>query len=686
MGRKFLRIGIPLVVCLALSGASAAAAHSSFPAAPVSGGAQQITLGNGVLALMGPWKFRLGDNMAWAQPGYNDSGWQDYTLLHQGWPNSIFSLHSDLDPGWAGHGHRGAAGYGWYRIHVRLGAVPGSLRVLVPYIDDASTVYWDGQKLGGYGDPSKRLAYCNQRTQSFSIPVALAQSGEHLLAIRTWAEPFYSVRNNSRGGGVRGAPLLATPASAREIQAAQSLRLRLKLAIQGARYLLPFTLIALVSLVLFVYNRSRREYLWAGLTLFSFIIGDLATAIDRFSGTRWLNFREFAVVDAFSGGLILFILLALQWLLGLQERRDMRYANIAAGATVWAMGVGTDIQAFDLVNASATMSRIFYLAFRVSLALCLPCFVWMVLTGVRKQGRRAWLMLTPGFVVVALLLWSFLGANVVPFAAAYVGSLILEACVPASVLAILLGRFVRQWREHQRLEADFENARQVQQLLVPSSSPKTPGFTVESVYLPASEVGGDFFQILPGDNDSLLIIVGDVSGKGLKAAMTVSTIIGALRGCDLRGPADVLAHLNRVLCGHITGFATCCAALIAADGAMTLANAGHIPPYRNGEAMATEGGLPLGMAAGIEYEEARVQLAPGDRLTFVSDGVLEATSKTRELFGFDRTQAISTQPAAQIAETARAFGQQDDITVLSVTRTSKSISVTETMTADSLRE
>lgn len=146
--------------------------------------------------------------------------------------------------------------------------------------------------------------------------------------------------------------------------------------------------------------------------------------------------------------------------------------------------------------------------------------------------------------------------------------------------------------------------------------------------------------------------------------MTVSTIIGAVRDHPERQPAQVLAHLNRVLHGQITGFATC----TAADGEMTLANAGNLAPYRNGKELAVEAGLPLGIVSNVSYSESNYQLHPADRLTFVSDGVVEATNQHRELFGFDRTQAISNQPAAVIAETAKQFGQNDDITVLSITR------------------
>jgi serine phosphatase RsbU (regulator of sigma subunit) len=130
----------------------------------------------------------------------------------------------------------------------------------------------------------------------------------------------------------------------------------------------------------------------------------------------------------------------------------------------------------------------------------------------------------------------------------------------------------------------------------------------------------------------------------------------------------MLAYLNRILYGQIGGFVTCCAAVISKEGKLTLANAGHPSPYRNGEELATAGGLPLGIVSEGSYEEMTYQLTPGDRLTFVSDGVVEATNEKRELFGFARTQEISNQSAATIAETAQKFGQEDDITVVGVVR------------------
>ncbi|MGD0729903.1 MAG: SpoIIE family protein phosphatase [Terracidiphilus sp.] len=235
---------------------------------------------------------------------------------------------------------------------------------------------------------------------------------------------------------------------------------------------------------------------------------------------------------------------------------------------------------------------------------------------------------------------------------------------------MMLGQRTWQaWRIRDESRVELEAAREVQQqLVVPAVN--LPGFQIESAYLPARQVGGDFFRVLPEGAGGVLIVVGDVSGKGLKAAMTVSAIMGSLHDYSSNRPAEVLAHLNRVLHGRVSGFVTCSVALIAIDGSMMLANAGNPAPYRNGEEMAVEPGLPLGMIAEVSYAETRCQIAAGDRLTFVSDGVVEATNPQGELYGFERTQAVSSKPANAIAEAAAQFGQEDDITVLTFTRLS----------------
>jgi serine phosphatase RsbU (regulator of sigma subunit) len=125
--------------------------------------------------------------------------------------------------------------------------------------------------------------------------------------------------------------------------------------------------------------------------------------------------------------------------------------------------------------------------------------------------------------------------------------------------------------------------------------------------------------------------------------------------------------LNEQLCGRLkSGFATCLIVRISPTGDLDMANAAHLSPYLNGEEIALEPQVPLGISNSAYYRKDRRRLNPGDRLTFVSDGVVEARRQSGELFGFDRTREISQCPAQEIAAAAKAFCQDDDITVLTV--------------------
>jgi serine phosphatase RsbU (regulator of sigma subunit) len=196
---------------------------------------------------------------------------------------------------------------------------------------------------------------------------------------------------------------------------------------------------------------------------------------------------------------------------------------------------------------------------------------------------------------------------------------------------------------------------------------QTPGFEVDSVYTPDAEVGGDFFYVQPAADGGLLVVIGDVAGKGLKAAMNVSLLMGALRSCAGQNPAKILETLNRVLSGG-ESFTTCQAVWLGADGDLVLANAGHLPPYLNSQEVNLPGSMPLGILPDVSYEEVRLYLHPGDRLLLLSDGVVEARQPSGELFGFDRVHNLSNQSAFYIADAAKSFGQQDDITVVTVRR------------------
>jgi hypothetical protein len=226
-------------------------------------------------------------------------------------------------------------------------------------------------------------------------------------------------------------------------------------------------------------------------------------------------------------------------------------------------------------------------------------------------------------------------------------------------------------RQQALLEGELAAAREVQQVILPEQAEAVPGFKVESVYQPARQVGGDFFQVLPAGEGGLLVVVGDVAGKGLPAAMLVSVLIGAIRGVAeySKDPAELLGRLNERLIGRTQGgFSTALVARIAADGGVTIANAGHLSPYLDGQEIELQGALPLGVVKNAAYQVTRFHLPQGSLLTFYSDGVVEAQNAKGELFGFERGKAISTQPAAAIVEAATRFGQEDDITVVTIER------------------
>ena len=237
----------------------------------------------------------------------------------------------------------------------------------------------------------------------------------------------------------------------------------------------------------------------------------------------------------------------------------------------------------------------------------------------------------------------------------------------AGVMAMVLNRrSSRVQREQERLAQEMRAGAEMQELLLPAGNVHVPGFGIEAAYLPMSEVGGDFYWTRAEPDGALLVVAGDVSGKGLKAAMLVSVTIGMLRLQRTSSPGAILASLNDGPAGHMGGgFVTCVCARFDPDGQATIASAGHPAPYADGHEVPVAAGLPLGIAAGTSYDEFVTRFL---HLTFVSDGVVEAENAQRELFGFDRTREISGKSAQEIAEAAKAWGQNDDITVVTVRR------------------
>jgi serine phosphatase RsbU (regulator of sigma subunit) len=240
---------------------------------------------------------------------------------------------------------------------------------------------------------------------------------------------------------------------------------------------------------------------------------------------------------------------------------------------------------------------------------------------------------------------------------------------------------VTESRRHLRLELDkaamdseLAAAREIQRLMVPEALPATPGYELESIYRPAAQVGGDFFQVIPLGGGQTLVVVGDVSGKGLSAAMIVSMLIGMLHTISRisHDPAQIMAELNnRLYERKHGGFITCLAVRLDPSGQVVLANAGHLPPWLNCSEIAFAGSLPLSIAAAAAPETVTLEMRAGDQLILTTDGVVEARNAQGELFGFERIQTLLRQEASPLvlAEAAIQHGQDDDLTVISILRT-----------------
>ncbi len=644
---------------------------------PSADGVDSNTLGQSILPLNGPWRFSTGDSPEdpathqplWSLPTFNDAAWQNYTLDPQHPDLTAFEAAQAPElPGLQSHGHPAYTGYAWYRLRLRPPPGIHALSLLMPQsVDDAYDVYVNGQKVGSFGHLDRwHLTYPGQ-AELFPLPSSALSGAQPItLALRFWsaryeADPTY----NNVAGGLRGVPLLGPSEplqvflhSARETGARLSWR-RVSLAAS-------LGIVGIISLFLFCFSRTQREYLWAGINLTAFAIGEaLAAAGDA---PQTILSIQFGLPAALLLALLAqFALpLAAMYLLSVPKPlwRRLNYAVCALLAVQYSAGVASQIGLFP---SSPALDRFTNATLLGSIPFILLLLA-ITIDGLRTIGRRAWLPLAPG-LLFALYLIIFFG-----FPARFlILSSIVLFCVPLSVLIVFLLRFTQQQRENVRLVDDMKQAAEVQQVLIPEELPHIAGLTIETEYRPAREVGGDFFQIIPHESDgSVLIVVGDVTGKGLQAGMLVALIVGAIRteAAHTSDPLAMLAMLNERLCGRGHAHATCLALRIASDGTVTLANAGHLPPYLNGKEVAMAGTLPLGMAESAEFSVMHFQLVPGDRLMLMSDGVAEAQDKLGHLFGFERIHDMLQRPvtAAEVAAAAQAFGQEDDISVLSVTR------------------
>jgi len=258
---------------------------------------------------------------------------------------------------------------------------------------------------------------------------------------------------------------------------------------------------------------------------------------------------------------------------------------------------------------------------------------------------------------------------------------------PALRVAQLVRQQRAEARERERIAQELKVARLIQQTLLPRAIPDLPGWGITPYYEPAREVGGDFYDFIPLADGRLGLVIGDVTDKGVPAALVMATTRSVLRAAATRleAPGAVLARVNDALVPDIPPnmFVTCFYAVLDPSGGhLRFANAGHDVPYwRRGDGSVHElraRGMPLGLMEGMVYEEGEARLGPGDHLLLYSDGLVEAHNPRREMFSFERLAALvgaaerGGQPLIDtlLAELARFTGegwvQEDDITLVAV--------------------
>jgi sigma-B regulation protein RsbU (phosphoserine phosphatase) len=601
----------------------------------------------GVNSLNGGWRTHSGNDPAWATPGFNDSSWQVTTLNAPQTPTP------------------GAYDEHWYRLQLHLPAHHRSVALLDSGAQGIFEVYLNGQLLPGAGLRSAwRISWLSS---NWIVPLEDGEcsiaSSPCVLAVHTrvpnnslfhWNPARLAIQVSL---GSLGA--INDSATARQNQLLRALTLRYTIA-------LLLVLAAFPLILLSRFQSNHREYLWIGLNLLCLSFMGISSTPARFVFITLpaIYFSPIAQIEftfAFAGRPI--------------TRAWRVYQGVILLAIVMLLPClwlgALDFYPYQAIEAALLVPATFILPVLL--------FVWYR----HGNSEAGWLFLPSLLPLLSIclidlgLIGMWLGSarlasilNPIP-----IGPFFIRVDDPGNLLylfsicIVIFMRFNRVSHQQARAAAEWEAARAVQQVLIPTETPDVAGFKIETVYKPASEVGGDFYQVVRVQGGGILVVIGDVSGKGMPAAMTVSLLVGTFRTLAhyTQSPGEILKAMNQRMIGRNSGgFTTCLVLRAEVDGRLTVANAGHIPPYVDGQELALEHGLPLGLSPESAYGESILQLAPIAQITLVTDGVVEARDASGELFGFDRTRQISRQSAKEMADIAVRFGQEDDITVLAV--------------------
>ena len=627
--------------------------------------------GPGSTFIEGNWQFHLGDDPSWSNPALDDSAWEQLSA----------------DTTWGAQTHKGYTGFAWYRKQIHVTGRPGRIAVLIPPVDEAYELFWNGQKVGEWGKlPPHAWWWRNGRGVVFPLGMAPLDG---VLALRVWQSPI-SFLDTGVGGGLWAAPSIGSPQVLTQRASFSQIRHEDRML---PRFIFSGALFITGIIALLLFLRERREFLY--LWLAAFLIANGLTCFEGLNGvffglTFFGNIAFGAVVSALQDISLWLLMLTL---FGLQKEKTWRRWTIAF-TTIYLVAMLTNlfINRFweyagrgmlwgDAITTLSLSALPIYTLFLVAFALLRrPAKALLPIALAAAIYDTYNILMTLTGTGDRFTTFRFLGHlnPAIPLGPYIFGVPAILNAMFFLVLLFTVARYQAKERRRQaHVEGEIRSAHEIQHILIPEEGPTIPGYSIASVYKPAAEVGGDFYQVIPmidsRGEPGALIVLGDVSGKGLKAAMTVSLIVGCLRTVAeyTDEPVEVLRVLNQRLLGRTHGgFATCLAIRIEGSGRVVIGNAGHLSPFCGGEEFAVPGSLPLGISADAEYEEVTLDLGPGESLVLFTDGVLEARNQKGELYGFARLESLMGEHPSvqQVVDSACTFGQDDDITVLSVKR------------------
>jgi hypothetical protein len=504
-GRKYnafqMRIRSPFVVLLL--GLPLFGFHLPFVYAEALPAPSVVTidgLGKGTVDLSGPWRFHIGDDLHWAEPGFND------TPGENGWESIL------ADRPWGAQGHYAYTGFAWYRLNLRVTPAPEvktDFQLLLPRLEDACEVYWNGRLVGRYGElPPHPSSPVVNAPAAFTLPDI--RSGT--LAIRVWKRPLGSSAAGG-GGGIAGTPLVGDAKSIADYIGTWNYQFLRGTLYFNARNILYF-IVALAAFVLWLRRRSETLLLW--FSIFA-ICPAIWTAVYTMRLPVSSEFSQFLLQPlwALRNVALWFLLIELLYL---RSRHGLvRWAKILAVVSLTGSFLDGCLTYVPVDWISPQTSAWIDGILTVFIAPCELYLLVLVANGFRQKLDSArWVLALSASlsqllaVIVATArqgqrfthwtLSDHLSSSLFHLGpVSFNADTLLDLLVFLSIIYTVY-HYIRDQQDRKTiLEQELHSARELQQVLIPERLPTLPGFSVSSAYRPALEVGGDFFQIIPLD-------------------------------------------------------------------------------------------------------------------------------------------------------------------------------------------